>query len=1199
MRKLRKAITGILLAVTITATSVFPIPGTAAPPGSNAPETENTAANTKPAVSANLPAAVSSGSLPMADSYDINPPVIESFELEENGQTLNQNDTLHFTMSAYDAESGIKSITVFMGGTYGDYTVTLHPSGGNLYTGTFSCSEFGYSDCVQYVYRLLVEDNAYNYTEVSTSDHGEYYQSFTYQYERTEGTVSVSDFQIQKTSSGGDGNVRTGDTVTYTAHMECKGAVTASEIVMRLTACSNSNKMQEQKMTYDADTRTLTGSYTITADTYPGEWDLTHIFVRTQDDYYYFYPNETEPEKNLTFKVINDGYDLEKPVIESITIDKNGQMVKAGETVTVKIKVKEENPSTWMWVKFAPESPDAYAFESSLELNETTMEYTGEINITEDTYPTKWELTYLKLSDQNGNRTFLSDFHADWSTGSPWYYTVDPAGYLDDTVAPVIENITLDKNGQWVRPGDMITMTVKVKEDNPSPQAYADFRPQVSNVSSGFRICLDYHADTGEYIGTIPVTNITYPCEWALTELVVSDVRGNKSYPENFLEDWRDTYPWYYRVTSRDSYREDVRDVTFTFYGLVRQPDGSFQYGAQLASRTVENVGRRTSLEELGIPLPQPVEGLSAVWRYGFLNRFELKADSVLLFEGTEPVTLDIYADYDKGCVNITLTYMSKDSGTKTAVFPLFIDKKATFQEALDALPLPEDASREGFSGYKLKAGLDGTLPVGDIAYLSAEAEYNNCQVAWHTRYLDENGNEISKTVSAAYEKGTALTDALAALKAPAATPAPLKFDAWILTDASGEDVLSRPMTDLYVTALYQGKTTVDVSYTYRGEDGELTCGSGLILMDGENLSDAAVQGQAADAFKNVTHLAGLILQEWTGSIKTDLGRYKIVSFQALYHNCTVILKYPDGTCQYVVVKKNSPFTLPTESEKYTDILWEGCTKGETIIITGDREFLAADAKPKNGSTEKPSGTELSMDEIQRIIAEINQTKSGGTVRVDMKKATIVPKEVLEAVQGKDINIVLDMGIYRWSIGGTEVLASVLRDIDLEVTVDTNAIPPSLVDSIAEGKPSTQLSLTHNGEFGFRADLTLNLGSGHAGSTGNLYYYDSSGKLVFRNAGEIGADGSISLSFSHASDYVVIIDRAPAENGKDDNSGNDTGDSQGENQDGAQNENHDDSQTESSNMNHQGTTPAGSSGNQYGSGTDTGRLKSPKTGEFK
>ena len=62
----------------------------------------------------------------------------------------------------------------------------------------------------------------------------------------------------------------------------------------------------------------------------------------------------------------------------------------------------------------------------------------------------------------------------------------------------------------------------------------------------------------------------------------------------------------------------------------------------------------------------------------------------------------------------------------------------------------------------------------------------------------------------------------------------------------------------------------------------------------------------------------------------------------------------------------------------------------------------------------------------------------------------------------------------------------------------------------------------------------MNLGSEHSGETGNLYYYDSSGKLVFRNAGEISADGSISLSFSHASDYVVVIDAATSE---EDNSG--------------------------------------------------------------
>ena len=106
--------------------------------------------------------------------------------------------------------------------------------------------------------------------------------------------------------------------------------------------------------------------------------------------------------------------------------------------------------------------------------------------------------------------------------------------------------------------------------------------------------------------------------------------------------------------------------------------------------------------------------------------------------------------------------------------------------------------------------------------------------------------------------------------------------------------------------------------------------------------------------------------------------------------------------------------------------------------------------------------------------------------------------------------------------------ATELKDIDLEVAIGTDTVPSSLVEAIAEGKPATQISLTHNGEFGFRADLTLNLGSENSGNTANLYYYDSSGKLVFRNAGQIGADGTTSLSFSHASDYVVVIDKAAA-----------------------------------------------------------------------
>ena len=261
------------------------------------------------------------------------------------------------------------------------------------------------------------------------------------------------------------------------------------------------------------------------------------------------------------------------------------------------------------------------------------------------------------------------------------------------------------------------------------------------------------------------------------------------------------------------------------------------------------------------------------------------------------------------------------------------------------------------------------------------------------------------------------------------------------------------------------------------------------------------------------------------------------MNIQAQYANCVVILKYPKGVYQYVVVEKGSSFTLPVENETYRDILWEGYAKGQTVTITGDKEFLVADAEPKNGSTQGSSGTKPSVEKIDKIIDAINQSQSGETIHVDMGKSTVVPKEVLEAIKGKEVSIVLDMGTYSWSISGNEVVAANLKDIDLEVIVDTDGIPPAIVDSIANGKPATQITLAHDGEFGFRADLTVNLGVEHNGSTGKLYYYDSSGKLIYMDAGEVGADGNISLSFSHASEYVVVFEKVSLNSGNDTNSG--------------------------------------------------------------
>ena len=65
--------------------------------------------------------------------------------------------------------------------------------------------------------------------------------------------------------------------------------------------------------------------------------------------------------------------------------------------------------------------------------------------------------------------------------------------------------------------------------------------------------------------------------------------------------------------------------------------------------------------------------------------------------------------------------------------------------------------------------------------------------------------------------------------------------------------------------------------------------------------------------------------------------------------------------------------------------------------------------------------------------------------------------------------------------------------------------------------------MVHNGEFGFKATLTINVGSQYEGESGNLYYYNSNGELEFIDAGQIDVDGNVNLDFSHASDYVVVI----------------------------------------------------------------------------
>ncbi len=817
---------------------------------------------------------------------------------------------------------------------------------------------------------------------------------------------------MQTNPSNEDGKLRPGDTVTYTADVRCE-----DEEISYCYAYVNNNNFSRSEylsVSYDETAQTLTGTFTVTDKTHPEKWKLNYFHVETKSGkYYYFYPSSIEPEADLEFEVVQENFDTEPPVIESIIINKNGQFVKAG---------------------------------------------------------------------------------------------------------------------------DVVDITVKVREEHPRESATAYFYPQVTNVSSWKYVNLRYDAQASTYTGSIAITEDMYPCEWALTQLYIYDEYDNRTYLSDFRNDFYNTYPWYFNVKPGKTYREDFKAVTFEFYGYAKQEDGSYQPDTLISTQTVEKVGRRTTLEKLGVSFPQPIEGVDAQWKYGWpywddeSRGSAIDENTKILFNSTSAMTYVLTASYDKVCANVSLTYMTKDSGIKTAVLPQFVDEGVSYRDVLDALELPADAEAQGFAGFELAYSDDyhnDSMQVeGKSCWIEAKAKYKDCQVAWNARYIGADGKETSKVINQSYLEGTKVSEALAELELPEDMEG-MELESWVLLGDAVEEI-SQSMACMDIVAVYQGKTTVDAVYTYRGEDGEMSSGSGMVLMDGENLSEAEIEGAATEVFKEVNHFEGLILAEWTGTIGVNQPGYKTVEFQALYRNCLLTLIYPDGTSQFVVVDKDAQYTLPTENEKYEDIVWEGYAKGETVTVGEDREFIVQESKIKDQTQEEPGGVKLSEEEIAQIKEDIEKAEAGTAVTINMKKATVVPKEVLEAIKGKSVEIVLEMDEYSWTIDGTDVQATNLKDIDLEVKVDANTIPVGIVSELADGRPTTQLSLTHNGNFGFRADLTLNLKSENSGGTGSLYYYDSSGKLIFMDSGKIGADGRTSLSFSHASEYVIVIDKAQA-----------------------------------------------------------------------
>ncbi len=113
-----------------------------------------------------------------------------------------------------------------------------------------------------------------------------------------------------------------------------------------------------------------------------------------------------------------------------------------------------------------------------------------------------------------------------------------------------------------------------------------------------------------------------------------------------------------------------------------------------------------------------------------------------------------------------------------------------------------------------------------------------------------------------------------------------------------------------------------------------------------------------------------------------------------------------------------------------------------------------------------------------------------GTVAIDMNGASVVPGSVFTEISGKDVTLTFDMGGgILWNVNGKDISPGAVKDTDFSVRMGDGHIPQDVIANVAGGFTHLELSLAHDGAFGFTAALSIQIAK-KEGMYANLFYYN-------------------------------------------------------------------------------------------------------------
>lgn len=732
-----------------------------------------------------------------------------------------------------------------------------------------------------------------------------------------------------------------------------------------------------------------------------------------------------------------ENFDITSPVINSISIDKQGQTVLDGDTVTISVDAYDAGvgiEQVEVSLRYVAKD-DGYNYGSdyrtlSLSYNAITNKY--EYSTTMDGSASgKYFVSAVTVTDKKGNYIEgIVDVH-----GRKYVEAVGDALYWyevkhADSEAPVIESIQLTKDGAEVTAetvlavGDTVHVAVKVT-DNIGLAASASMEILCSdNNYWGETLSLQYQQESLCYEGEFAITDDCHPGKWFVRSVSAQDTSGNYTmvYGRGLgfcvQNDGFDTTRPVVKAVSLDRSAEVLHSGDFIkIRADVTHASGIDGVWARLRAAANRNSETEILLTRVG------------------------ETDT---YEGTFTVTEDTYPcewylEYIIACgANGKYVYQGSNPST--------------------------GAELERDYYFNVKQGNTFVNPTYRVTFAGLDAS-----------------DEVVETEFEVPRRTTA--EELFQLQIDLPEHPQLNFVEWVLSDGVGvvyDDPIDVILSDSDIWAKYD-KVAVEFIANINTDKAE---GDSITVK-----KEYVKPGSVVELPKEVKGYKNIVWRNWHGEIITQ----------------DTVTVDEDAFWFYIV---HGSAEIDSENPP-------------TPNAPGDAQNPAEPGQTT--PSDKPAV--LTEQQIADLIAQVNQAAEGSEITVPMDKATVMPKDVIEAIRGRDIDLVLQMNGYTWTINGKTVLSTNLTDVNLEVTRNTSYIPGAVISELAGTNPVEQISLTHDGNFGFTAVLTMNMGSQNAGKKGNLYYHDSDGKMVFIDAGVIEENGNVSLAFSHASDYVIVIEQ--------------------------------------------------------------------------